>query len=97
MLQKLTILRAVDKAVGRRFVQTATKQISSFEEEWKNAKPFESIPRMGKLALMKAFLPGGSYQNDSIRVFFVLFCLTDNFFREISQFTSVGHAQENSK
>lgn len=96
MMQKLTILRAVDKAVGRRFVQTATKQISSFEEEWKNAKPFESIPRMGKLALMKAFLPGGSYQNDSIRVFFVIFEY-NYFFREISQFTSVGHAQENSK
>lgn len=30
-----------------------------FQDEWNNAKPFESIPGMTKLEAIRRFLPGG--------------------------------------
>lgn len=34
---------------------------SSFETEWKNAKPYESIPGMKRLETIRRFLPGGKF------------------------------------
>lgn len=30
-----------------------------FQDEWSNAKPFESIPTLSKLGTIRNFLPGG--------------------------------------
>lgn len=39
--------------------QTASAPDKNFQDEWANAKPFESIPAMTKLQAIRAFLPGG--------------------------------------
>lgn len=40
--------------------QTAKASESKFQDEWDNAKPFESIPAMTKLQAIRNFLPGGN-------------------------------------
>lgn len=39
---------------------------SKFEVEWANAKPYNEIPTLSKLQLMRAFLPGGKYYKLSL-------------------------------
>lgn len=39
--------------------QTAKATSSNFKEEWNNAKPYESVPKLTKLQAIRSFLPGG--------------------------------------
>lgn len=40
---------------------------SKFQQEWDNAKPFESIPAMTKIQAIRNFMPGGEYSHENIR------------------------------
>lgn len=48
------------QSVCRLSTQTAAARDKNFEDEWNNAKPFESIPAMSKVEAVRAFLPGGN-------------------------------------
>lgn len=41
--------------------QTTKAPETKFQDEWDNAKPFESIPAMSTLQAIKNFLPGGNF------------------------------------
>lgn len=45
------------------FVFTATQTCSTLSDEWKDAKAFEDIPKIGAWKLLRNFLPGGKYRN----------------------------------
>ncbi|XP_023294404.2 cytochrome P450 CYP12A2-like [Lucilia cuprina] len=44
-------------------LETEVNTEASANKEWQNAKPFEEIPTIGSLALLRKFLPGGKYAN----------------------------------
>jgi hypothetical protein len=37
-------------------------------EEWKNAKPFETLPSMTKLQAIKSFIPGGDVMTLTVKL-----------------------------
>ncbi|CAO1351187.1 unnamed protein product [Diamesa serratosioi] len=39
----------------------AKQNISKFEQEWANAKPFSEVPRISTYQIIRRFLPGGKY------------------------------------
>jgi hypothetical protein len=34
--------------------------VIKFQTEWNSAKPFDQIPEIGKIKLIRGFLPGGT-------------------------------------
>lgn len=41
--------------------QAAKVTNSNFQDEWNNAKSYESIPALTKLQAIRSFLPGGEF------------------------------------
>jgi hypothetical protein len=63
MIRKFLHPNILSKNLTRNYAaaQAIAKQSVSFEDEWANAKPFESIPRLSKLQTIRAFMPGGKF------------------------------------
>ena len=61
MIIKQTISRGQIKLMRQFSAQpvAAKENLSKFEQEWANAKPFSEVPRISKFEIIKRFLPGG--------------------------------------
>lgn len=61
MMIKQTIGRGQIKLLRQFSAQpvAATENISKFDQEWANAKPFSEVPRLSKFQILKRFSPGG--------------------------------------
>jgi hypothetical protein len=64
MIRKFLHPNILSKNLTRNYAatQVITNQSVRFEDEWANAKPFESIPTLSKLQTVRAFMPGGKFK-----------------------------------
>jgi hypothetical protein len=64
MIRKFLHPNILRKNLTRSYAATQPIENQSvrFEDEWANAKPFESIPRLSKLQAIRAFMPGGKFK-----------------------------------
>ena len=59
MMFRQTFARGQFKLM-RQFSAVAPKEnVSKFEQEWANAKPYSEIPRLSKYQIIRRFMPGG--------------------------------------
>lgn len=61
MLRSVTQISNLKHAQGlmRLYSVEAARKVSNFQEEWDKARPYDQIPKLTKISLIRGFLPGG--------------------------------------
>jgi hypothetical protein len=66
MFRSLEVTRIfrVQSSIAQAFrvLSTQPQTESKFQDEWNNAKPFESMPALSVFQLMRNFAPGGNFK-----------------------------------